>query len=78
MSGIARVREKMKKKLIFEDMPPIEEIKEKTARKIYSLTKEDNTMLKKIFSKRLNIKHKTSISTLMSEAIQLLYSKEFE
>ena len=78
MSGIAKVKEKMKVKLSMGALIPIEEAKEKTARKIYTLTKDDNLKLKKIFSKRLNLKHSTSISHLMSEAIQLLYAKEFE
>jgi len=77
MSGIARVKEKMKKKISFGEFAPVEEPKEKQGRKIYSLTKEDNVMLKKIFSKRLNLQSETSISTLMSEAIELLYSREF-
>lgn len=78
MSGIARVKEKMKKKISFGEFAPIEETKEKKGRKIYSFTQKDDEMLKKIFSKRLNLKNGTSISTLMSEAIRLLYSKEFD
>lgn len=78
MSGIARVKEKMKKKISFGEFAPFEEPqKESTGRKIYSLTKEDNALLKKIFSNRLNLKSETSISLLMSEAIELLYYKEF-
>lgn len=77
MSGIARVKEKMKKKITFGEFTLAQEPKQKSGRKIYSLTQEDNAMLKKIFSKRLNLKNQTSISTLMSEAIQLLYAKEF-
>lgn len=77
MSGIARVKEKMKRKLELGELPFAEDLREKKGRKIYSLTQEDNVMLKKIFSKRLNLKNQTSISGLMSEAIQLLYAKEF-
>jgi hypothetical protein len=78
MSGIARVKEKMKKKISFGEFAPVEEPKEKKGRKVYSLTQEDNMMLNKIFSTRLNLKHETSISTLMSEAIRILYTKEFD
>ena len=78
MTGIARVKEKMKKKMVFSEYAPVEKPAPKPGRKIYSLTLEDNVLLKKIFSKRLNLKNQTSISGLMSEAIQLLYAKEFD
>ncbi|MCH9626445.1 MAG: hypothetical protein S4CHLAM2_00670 [Chlamydiales bacterium] len=79
MSGINRVKEKMKQKLTFGGLATLEPCpsEEKKGRKIYSLTKEDNVMLKKIFSTRLNLESETSIAMIMSEAIELLYSKEF-
>ncbi|MCC5831731.1 MAG: hypothetical protein JJU12_01640 [Chlamydiales bacterium] len=77
MSGIARVKEKMKKKIAFDELSSATESNERQGRKIYSLTKNDNMMLKKIFSKRLNLRTQTSISDLMSEAIGLLFCKEF-
>lgn len=69
----------MKQKLSFGGLATVEPYQnnQKKGRKIYSLTKEDNVMLKKIFSKRLNLESETSIATLMSEAITLLYSREF-
>lgn len=69
----------MIKKLSLGELIKIEEKKhdEKSARKIYSLTTKDNFMLKKLFSKRLNLKNETSISQIMSEAIELLYNQEF-
>lgn len=80
MSGIDRVKEKMKKKLTLGALPvtpPPVEKEETNARKIYSLTQSDNQKLKKIFSKRLSLEGGSSISTLMSEAVSLLYSQEF-
>ncbi len=77
MNGIDRVKEKMKEKISLDVFSQNMDANEKSARKIYSLTREDNMMLKKIFSKRLNLENGTSISTLMSEAIQLLYNQEF-
>lgn len=78
MSGIDRVKEKMKKKLSFGTFASIlEEPKVKPARKIYTLTLEDNILLKQIFSKRMSLQNESSISGLMSEAIKLLYAQEF-
>ncbi len=77
MTGIARVKEKMKQKVVLSEFAPLQEPTQKPGRKIYSLTKEDNEMLKKIFSERLNLQDETSISALMSEAIELLYYREF-
>lgn len=77
MSGIARVKERMKQKVTLIESTQLVDAQEKAGRRIYSLSKEDNLRLKKIFSKRLNLKSGTSISTLMSEAINLLYSQEF-
>lgn len=77
MSGIARVKERMKQKVTLINPQQLGEAQEKTGRKIYALSKEDNLRLKKIFSKRLNLQNGTSISNLMSEAITLLYFQEF-
>lgn len=76
MSGIAKVSEKMKKKISFGDYalsPPQEA---KAARKIYSLSNTDAQKLHDIFTKRLNTAQQTSIADIMSEAIQLLYLHE--
>ena len=77
MSGLDRIKEKMKSKL--NDGNLLEKNGQETGsgRKIYTLSKEDNLMLKKIFSNRLNLENATAISKLMSEAIKLLYDKEF-
>jgi hypothetical protein len=84
MSGIANVSEKMKKKISFGDYSlfsepakPQETPEKKEARKIYSLSKEDVEKLQKIFTKRLDTSIPSSICEIMSEAIQLLYIKEF-
>jgi|GEM_PF-5348657 hypothetical protein len=78
--SIAKLSDKMKKKLSFGDYAlstePTPLVVEPTpsvkARKLYSLTAEDSQKLQEIFSKRLKT-NPTSISELMSEAIDLLY-----
>ena len=87
MSGIARLSEKMKKKISLGDygITPIvsEPEPEKPAqptgpegRKIYTLAKDDMYMLKAIFAKRLHSSNESSIAQIMSEAIHLLYKNE--
>lgn len=83
MSGITNLSEKMKKKISFGDyslalegLKPQETSLKAEARKIYSLSQDDAKRLQEIFSKRLHTCNPTSIADIMSEAIQLLYSKE--
>ncbi|MFZ0565499.1 MAG: hypothetical protein WAM28_04870 [Chlamydiales bacterium] len=82
MTGIDRVSHKMKKKISFGDYtlssedPNILSKKIQKGRKIYLLTQEDMNTLNKIFAKRLNANHATSIADIMSEAIRLLYRHE--
>jgi hypothetical protein len=92
MSGIARVSEKMKKKMSFgdytlsssEETPkPVQQaavvpiVEASPPRKVYALSKEDTQKLQAIFSKRLNTPNQSSIAQIMSEAITLLHQREF-
>lgn len=76
MSGIARVSEKMKKKISFGDYSPVPVEEKSTSRKIYTLPSENTSMLQAIYSKRLGTANECSISEIMSEAIHLLYKQE--
>lgn len=87
MSGIANVSTKMKKKLSFGDYvvsaePVIEAApvatpppETRSARKLYSLSKDDSHKLQEIFSKRL-AQTPSSICEIMSEAIHRLHQHE--
>ncbi len=72
MSAITRLSEKMKKKISMSEY--IE--KKPSARKIYSIPKEDMDVLNTIYTKRLNTHRAASVSDILSEAIYLLYSQE--
>ena len=80
MSGIAKVGDKMKKKISFGDYalnPIVEKQEEITkARKIYTLSHEDDRKLQEIFSQRVNTPNATSIAQIMSEAITLFHKLE--
>jgi hypothetical protein len=85
MSGIAKVSEKMKKKLSFGEytlstgttLAPVEPVPgPSVGRKLYTLSREDADKLQEIFSKRLSANAGSSISQIMSEAITHLYQRE--
>ncbi len=77
MSRIDSIKERMKQKISAGDPLGLQSSKKK-ARKLYSLTAEDNSRLYEIYSNRLRIEGSCSIPNLMSEAIQLLYLEEFD
>lgn len=88
MSGISQLSDRMKKKLSFGDYafsaepakepfpvaPPIPSAV--SARKIYTLSKDDTLKLQEIFSRRLGGSNQTSLCEIMSEAIDLLLHHE--
>ncbi|NGX60972.1 MAG: hypothetical protein K940chlam9_00449 [Chlamydiae bacterium] len=72
-SGIKSAAEKMKEKITLggfsiEPTP--------TARKIYTITKEDAFRLHTLLTKRLTRGENASLASVFSEAIALLYSQE--
>lgn len=75
MSGIAKLSEKMKKKITFSDysFPQTQQQKPQKSRVMYTISSADMALLVDLFEKRKGTQDECSLSDLMSEAIQLFH-----